>query len=329
MNVEFHYYSIHYLARQAGLDNSFSGLLAAASQYVDASTFPLWFSTPREELGITVTQNYVFWDESVRREIYLPFHFLPGGSADGSSSGTDRHPQGKVNPYTVRPNGDIAKELLIRAFRDKDPFLMGIALHSFADTWAHQNFSGLLEEGNSIKNDSSVLRLPPAGHLQALTQPDEPDRIWFDPRLPEEEQQVDNTRRFIQAGRKIYRYLCIFNNKPYDDEELVLDSMRSIWSGRSREGRLADYTIHWDVPPWDARDWQLEAGAVSRPSVFADIKNYDKVAWAKNEILRTLGEKPPCHHVGSGFYASTLYRWHEAALEHRKRALNALAERGL
>jgi hypothetical protein len=325
MNVEFHYYCLYYLSRQAGLDDRFSGLLAASSQYVDASTFPLSFSTPKKELNITVTQNYVFWDEAVRRDIYLPFHFLPGGQSDGTVAPAS----GRNNPYTVRPNGDIAKGLLIQAFKEKDPYLMGIALHSFADTWAHQNFSGLVEEGNSITTDSSLLRLPPAGHLQALTQPDEPDRIWYDPRLPEHERQINNAQRFIQAGRKIYRYLCIFNNKPYTDEELVMDSMQSIWAGKSREGRLADYTILWDLAPWEARDWQIEAGASSRPSLFADIKNYDKLAWARSEFLKTLGEKPPSYQVDSTFYSSKLYHWHEAAIEHRKRALHALAQRGL
>ena len=325
MNIEFHYYCLYYLSMQAGLDEKFSGLLAASSQYVDASTYPLCFNTPREQLNITVTQNYVFWDEAVRRDIYLPFHFLPGG-ANGTH---DRYTSGTANPYTVRPNGDIAKELVIQAFKEKDPYLMGIALHSFADTWAHQNFSGLVEEGNSIKTDNSMLRLPPAGHLQALTQPDEPDRIWIDPRLPEHERRINNAQRFIQAGRKIYRYLCIFNNKPFSDEDLVLDSMQSIWAGKSKEGRLADYTILWDLAPWEAREWQREAGATYRPSLFADIKNYDKLAWAKSELLKTLGEKPPSHQVDSMFYSSKLYHWHEAAMEHRKRAVHALSKRGL
>ncbi|MFH2115401.1 MAG: DUF6765 family protein [Spirochaetota bacterium] len=325
MNIEFHYFGIYYLCRQAGLDDCFSGLLAASSQYVDASTYPLAFSTPREQLSMTVTQNYVFWDEAVRRDIYLPFHFIPGGMPGG----IDGHPHDKANPYTVRPNGDIAKDLMIQAFKEKDPYLMGIALHSFADTWAHQNFSGLVEEGNSITSDGSMLRLPPAGHLQALTQPDEPDRIWFDPRLPKHERRISNAQRFTQAGRKIYRYLCIYNNKSFSDEELVLDSMQSIWSGTSREGRLADYTIRWDIAPWDARDWQLEAGANPKSSLFSDIKNYDKLAWAKSELLKSIGEKPPVYLVDSGFYSSKLYHWHEAAMEHRKRALHAMSKRGL
>jgi hypothetical protein len=267
----------------------------------------------------------VFWDEAVRRDIYLPFHFLPGGI----TGEPDRYSTSTANPYTVRPNGDIAKELLIQAFREKDPYLMGIALHSFADTWAHQNFSGLLEAGNSIQTDSSMLRLPPAGHLQALTQPDEPDRIWLDPRLPEPERWVNNADRFTQAAKKIYRYLCIYSNKSFGDEELVLDSMQSIWKTKSREERLADYTIRWDLAPWDAREWQLEAGARSRPSLFADIKNYDKLAWAKSELLKSLGEKPPSHQVDSDFYSTKLYHWHEAAMEHRKRALHSLSTRGL
>ena len=325
MNVEFHYYSIYYLCLQAGLDEVFSGILAASSQYVDASTYPLIFSTPRDKLSISVTQNYIFWDEAVRRDIYLPFHFIPGGQLGGQES----YPHEKAGLYTVRPNSEIAKELVIGAFKEKDPYLMGIALHSFADTWAHQNFSGLVEDGNSIRTDSSLLRLPPAGHLQALTQPDEPDRIWLDPRLPVQNQMVNNAARFIQAGQKIYRYLCVFNNKRFDDEELVLDSMRSIWASRSKEERLADYTIRWDIAPWDAKDWQREAGAGFSSSIFGEIKNYDKFSWAKRELMRSVGEPPPSYQVDSRFYSSRLYHWHEAAVEHRKRALQAITQRGL
>jgi hypothetical protein len=147
--------------------------------------------------------------------------------------------------------------------------------------------------------------------------------------LPEHERRINNAQRFIQAGRKIYRYLCIFNNKSFSDEELILDSLQSIWAGTSKEGRLADYTIRWDLAPWEARQWQLEAGASPRPSMFADIRNYDKLAWAKSEILRSMGEKPPGYQVDSAFYSSKLYHWHEAAVEHRKRALHELSKRGL
>lgn len=325
MNVEFHYYCLYYLARQAGLDERFSSILAASSQYVDASTSPQSFSTPREELSITVTQNYVFWDETVRRDMYLPFHFLPGAGKDRPGVS----PSTLSNPYTVHPNGEIARELVIRAFKERDPFLMGIALHSFADTWAHQNFSGLVEEGNSIKTEASLLRLPPAGHLQALTQPDEPGRVWLDPRLPEHERRVDNSKRFLQAGRKIYRYLCVFNGRSFGDEDLVLEDLQSIWAGKSKEERLADYVIRWDLAPWNAREWPLEAGARTGSSSLADIDGYATLSWAKSEILKSLGEKPPSHQVDSNFYTTSLYHWHEAALEHRKRALHALNERGL
>jgi hypothetical protein len=323
MNVEFHYYCIYYLAREAGLTEGFAGTLAAASQFVDSSTAPLAFDAPRGPVGITVTQNYVFWDEAVRRDIYLPFHFLPG----------DPEPElirsGRSNPYAVTANGSLAKALMIQAFKERDPYLMGIAVHTLADTWAHQHFSGQQEDWNRLNQTAAGPGLPPAGHLQALTAPDEPGRVWTDSRLPATETRIDNIQRFRDAARKIYRYLCVFMGKAFHDEELVLDTLVRLWSNPSAEGRLVDYTIEWDIAPWDPNLWPAQAGARITVSWLASVKHYDKLAWAKGELLRALGESPHPHSVGTGFYDSHLYHWHQAAIEHRSRAQAAIKRRGL
>lgn len=327
MNAEFHYYAIYVIAREAGLEEGFAYRMAQASQYVDASLSPLRFDTPRGTVDVAVTQNYVFWDDAIRRDVYLPFHFLPGDPEAAARARID----GEGSPYAVTPNGDLAKKLLEAAFRDKDPYLMGIALHSFADTWAHQNFSGREEAWNDMGGRSAAMGLPPVGHLHAFAWPDEPDRTWTDPRLVPELASVVNRERFYLAARKIFRYLRVFQGKKFDDEELALDGLRAVWASPSRDERLADYTIRWGVMPWNAQDYRIRAGAPEDRSPLSGIRHYDKLTWAKGELLRALspGGPQPAIAVGSGFFESDLFRWHEAAREHRARAQAALGERKL
>jgi len=325
MNVEFHYYAIHALALEAGFGDADAAVLASASQYVDASTTPLAFDAPRGAVRMAVTQNYVFWDESIRRDVYLPFHFLPGDAGESSA----RRADGTRNAYAVTPNGETARELLVAALKERDLYLIGIALHSFADTWAHQNFSGLLEEWNDLDSRSGAFGLPPAGHLQAMTSPDDPARVWEDPRLVPGSRRVVNRERFMAAAKKIFRYLRVYLRRPFDDEDLVLEGLASIWSSPSAEERVADCTIKWGTPPWDPGAWRTEAGAPPDRSPLAGIRHYDKLAWAKSELSRGLSREEAPIRVDSSFYASSLYHWHEAAMEHRSRAQSMLERRGL
>ncbi|TFG84359.1 MAG: hypothetical protein E4H20_03400 [Spirochaetales bacterium] len=326
MNVEFHYYAIYALAREAGFTDDFAFRMACSSQYVDAATSPLSFDAPRGRTEMIVTQNYVFWDDSTRNDVYLPFHFLPGNARAAASLRSDS----TRNPYAVTPNGEIAKRLLTEAFRDKDPYLMGIAAHAFCDTWAHQNFSGLMESWNDLGTGSAAGSLPPAGHLHALAAPDEPDRRWMDSRLKPEARSIVNRDRYREAARKIFRYFRVFLARPFDDDELVVDRLSEIWLEPSREGRLAEYTIRYDATPWDAALWRRSAGAPIDGSALSGIRHYDKYAWAKSELARALrGGEAKIIPVGSELYASDLYRWNEAAIEHRRRAQAAIAAEGL
>ncbi|MBP7264126.1 MAG: hypothetical protein KBB32_08120 [Spirochaetia bacterium] len=325
MNVEFHYYAIHALALEAGFDADTARIMASASQYVDTSTTALAFDAPQGRVDVAVTQNYVFWDDSVRRDIYLPFHFLPGEPQVSSALRKD----GASNPYAVTANSTLAKELLVGAFRDKDPYIMGVALHAFADTWAHQNFAAQSASWNELDSGMSALGLPAAGHLHALSAPDEPDRTWTDSRLVPAKRTVVNTRRFADAARKIFRYFRVFLGKPFDDDDLVVERLASIWADPSRDGRLAEYCIRYDLGPWDAQSWRLAAGAPPDRSPLAGVRHYDKLAWAKAELARALRGGLKAIPVSSSLYQSELYQWHQAATEYRLRAQAALAKRGL
>lgn len=325
MNIEFHYYAVYALALEAGFDDEFAFAMAASSQEVDASTTPVAFDTPDGAFEVPATQNYLFWDDAVMRDVYLPFHFLPGDQAEAAKARAD----GARNKYAVTPNGEPAKELLIAALKEKDPYLIGVALHSFADTWAHQNFCGLLDAHNDLDGRRSAIDLPPAGHLQALARPDDPNAVWEDQRLVPELRRVDNRARFSAAAKKVYRYLRVFLGKPFTDEELVVARLEAIWAKPSKDERLADYVIAYDLRPYERRLWRREAGVPEDSSALASTSAYDKVAWLKAGVEGLAGMGPRRVHAPSSFFSSALYRWTQAALEHRSRAKAILARQGL
>lgn len=321
MNVEFHYYTIYALALEAGLPPDAAGVLAGASQEIDASTTPLRLDGPQGTVEVTVTQNYAFWDQSVGQDVYLPYHFIPGDRLAAAS----RRRDGREHPLAVTPNATIAKELLVMALRDRDLYLAGIAMHSFADTWAHQNFCGIIDDYNNAAEGTG---LPPAGHLQVLTSPDDPAGRWHDGRLVPEYGDIDNRERFAEAAGKLYRYLCVYRGKSFADEQLVIDKLRALWARQNRDERLADYVIGWDIAPWEAGAWRREAGAPVETSALSRVRHYDKLAWAGSVIAGDM-KRPRVVQVDSSVYSSHLYRWNEAALEHRRRAASLMAGAGL
>ena len=90
------------------------------------------------------------------------------------------------------------------ALKTRNLFRIGIALHTYADSWAHQNFSGLLEDWNSVEKRSPV---PAIGHAQAFRKPDDPGLMWSDPRLVPANAHIVNRDRVLAAARMIYKYL--------------------------------------------------------------------------------------------------------------------------
>ena len=57
---------------------------------------------------------------------------------------------GKKNPLSTTPASPNATVVLKKALASGNPYLLGIALHTYADTWSHQNFTGMQEGWNSV-----------------------------------------------------------------------------------------------------------------------------------------------------------------------------------
>lgn len=213
MDTNFHYYAISVLTQLAGFNERESDIIAYASQYVDDATehkpisitgVPTEFSELYDGTSFNPTctahrkiQYLSSFKKDVQRKVYIAFHFIPDKF----------YTDGEYN-YCVVPNGDIARELLddgiVDIFythgkndmeRDRALIKTGIALHSYADTWAHHRFSG---RHNSNDNDISnryILKddkwvkyscckelllniLPDICHTEAAYLPDRSYKTW-------------------------------------------------------------------------------------------------------------------------------------------------------
>jgi hypothetical protein len=326
MNAEFHYYSIYFLCLRAGMPERRCEDIAFASQYVDNAIVAYDIEDGGFSYRSQVTQNYLFWDEDTLKGIYLPFHFVPGDIEAARRERVDK----SASRWTVTPDSPLAKELLIAALKTGDDFRIGIALHAYADTWAHQHFSGRIEEGNALDPSSP---LPPAGHLQALRAPDDAAGRWTDPRLAPGLSRVDNGRRFLAAARKIYRYLRTSLRSGFEEEELVLGELAAAWArypGDMR-ARIASFAVDLGVAPYDRHSYLSRAGIIEDRPEDSSSSGYDKLDWARGELARRAG-------LGSGtrraetrgrFRGSELHRWNEAARAHREFAAALLSREGL
>ncbi len=333
MNIEFHYYAVHYLCTAAGLSAQEAETVAGSSQLVDDILVSLDIHTEVKDYRVQATQNYRFWSAEIQREVYMPFHFVPGDRAKARS---ERN--GDADEGVVTPDSPNARTLLIAALRTDDLFRIGIALHAYADTWAHQHFSGIAGSTNIV--DPASL-LPPAGHLQVLGAPDDPGGTWEDGRLVPDLRTVVNSERFLAAARKIYRFLCTWRRRPFVDEDFVLDALGQIWSGKrpgesaheAKKARIGAYIVDLGIPPRERGLWMTEAG-ISDPARNEDPfgGGYDRLTWLKSTLAGTLfgqeggsrgdsGTAGKLHHTDAGlFFGSRLHRWSEAADAHRTAA---------
>lgn len=154
MEKDFHYFLTYAMAKLTECNQP--DIIAYACQFVDDNNEGQ-FSIDGEEVFfpeklkagggyyypvMTQSLSPKSLDSYVQKYVYIPFHFLPG---DNNVS-----IQGKTNPLSTTPNSGNGNKLLPGALHSDNPYLIGIALHIFADTWSHQNFTGMQEEWNAV-----------------------------------------------------------------------------------------------------------------------------------------------------------------------------------
>lgn len=201
MQIDFHHAVTYVVARLAGFDEREAGIVAYAAQYVDDATNSglVAFTNGAMYKRISSahrTLDYRNFKELANHRVWLPFHFLPGNG--GMPAGTE--PRGTfIEKLRCIPDSPVARDMLRACIAAREApgglHRLGITMHVYADTWAHQGFAGVNHEVNEAKHlvgadgepDTPLIdRLMnrfigealPLGHGAVLSNPDKPWLKW-------------------------------------------------------------------------------------------------------------------------------------------------------
>lgn len=240
MDVDFHYGTIYVLARWAKFCAANSHVIACSSQMVDDNFDDNPFSDAAEEANIAQGINVRYSCQNVwnnvtgkgNAEIWVPFHFLPGmqGETDAERLICKKH----------SILSEALKNRLLETTLDnaRFGFRLGVGLHVFADTWAHQEFAGINNTINEVQNlifssqgslvqkvlsdlanDSFVEKVSkfmtsvlPLGHAAAVHCPDMPYLWWKSGERFSDGRK--NWDEFMEASEEIFRILQAVSCEP-------------------------------------------------------------------------------------------------------------------
>lgn len=233
MQIDFHYNTIRILTEKVGFSSEDAQIIAYASQYIDDAVdhkkmnveghldiLSKRFAGNTFDPICTAHKGLQFikaFKEGVQNKIYIPFHFLPNFD--------------DKDDFIVKSNGKASKKLVQSAVvelsksqgekRIMNLIRLGIALHTYADSWAHQNFSG---RHNPTENNIGKIELfkdgkweriarlkqfeynslPDIGHAEAASYPDQSHLKWrFVKEANNQLYERDNTELFLEAAEQI------------------------------------------------------------------------------------------------------------------------------
>ncbi len=157
MQIDGHHTGTYVAARAAGFPHDEAARIAYAAQYVDDATNAgsicfknseyMYFRIASAHRMIDY-QNLI---EVANHLVWLPFHFLPGNG--GLPAGQEPN-DGELEKLICRPDSHVARDMLRASFADRNSerglHRLGIAMHVYADTFAHQGFVGALHRANKV-----------------------------------------------------------------------------------------------------------------------------------------------------------------------------------
>lgn len=285
MTKDSHYYAILAFARALGFKKSIAHQIAYASQFVDdAKINHITLSRNFEDLDYTlINKEPSFYNMSTchsyfRMKTYnyaamtantSAFHFVPGCSG-----------RTFTRKMRCKQKTPVITEIINQALPEADPVKFGMLLHSFADTFAHQGFSGLISRVNDISKCKAKIKvhgenffkkwgrriapktydkcfdliIPAYGHGQAASFPDQPYLKWeyIYEYLDEKNElniftKIDNRRRFILAFYEIQQLLEKYLEKhpEYRDNDFEPISCKLCYKTIIKQGTVKERIKNW------------------------------------------------------------------------------------
>lgn len=254
MEIDFHHAVTYVLARLAGFNAGDAGIIAYSSQYVDdsVSDCPVMFDNGAIYKPICSAHkalDYHNFDNLSNHLVWVPFHFLPANCLKKAGE-CDEEFYLKI---ICRPNSFIADDMVKECIRGKEEpnalYRLGITLHTYADTWAHQGFSGIQHYSNRVQyleNDETSKKLidkvekyfsnifdnelgkffdeiAPIGHGAVLSFPDKPYLKWSYKDYSGKLIERDNSLIFLDAAKSIFSVMQRFRAGDYYASTVNLD----------------------------------------------------------------------------------------------------------
>ncbi len=353
MQLDMHYYGTYAMARMAGLKPATCKIIATASQFVDdnAAKSHIEFQDggriDAEATAHHVSNVISNRDAEDQRQVWVPFHFLPGN-------------QGKSFSHRLicRENSKIARELVEHhlgyAEHPAGVCLIGVTAHVYADTFSHFGFSGVGSRYNKVDNDSFKFekKLDPdledylknkekaffrrhgkgggfianikswlaetvsgaLGHGAVATYPDRPYLKWsFKYEYPKKRLvQRDNSKHFLKGCEALHNMFARFgqtNPAHSDGDGVAFNAIRAVVrSILAHEDRMEGRIKKWRT---DAKDGRIG------PADFK-IPLYKPEVWMKQSATLNSSEK------STAALRSNLFRFYQAASIHRQYVLREL-----
>lgn len=336
MQIDFHHAVTYVAARIAGFKHEEADIIAYAAQYVDDATCNGAVCFDNDAMYLRISSAHKLFDkenfdEVENRQVWLPFHFLPGNggqSAGGKTEGTF------INKLVCLPNSPVALEMVRAAIlgQDKSYHLhrLGITMHVYADTWAHQGFAGVQHDINNVEDaeetDGSGVfgklitflldvldkAVPPLGHGRANVLPDMPFLAWQFKNGRGETISRDNTDLFCTAADAICRRMQEYRRHGgatveitgigTDDMQIIRELFSSI---RKKEGEKR----HWE---WVQA---IKKGRFSFGGASISYDEDEEKSW-KAQALGTADDLPE-YPYNESFLASNWKMFHDALQLHR------------
>jgi hypothetical protein len=305
VQIDFHYCTIRVIAEKTGFSAEDSQIISYASQHVDDAVdhekmnidghldiLSRRFSDKTFDpictahKGLQLLQDF---QEAVQNKIYIPFHFLP--ELEISSD------------LKVVQNCSLSKKLVRQALaelskstgeqRVMNLVRLGITLHTYADSWSHQHFSG---RHSSLDNDIRDIEtcnhdawkkipllsqieynsLPDIGHAEAASFPDQSHLKWrYVKESDGKTYERDNPQLFIDAAEHIFDIL-----KGIKHENIWKEIKTKLIECFSFEAETLDekFQKFQRIFPeigfyYDEKQWRNEAlNVVERSKLFKQIK---------------------------------------------------------
>lgn len=322
MDIEFHYYITHIIARRAGFTKKDAYLIAYSSQYVDDNDIAFTVNKGQPEQYsnfISQTMN-ILEPKKKLLKIYPAFHFIPGDP----SGETTRRRDGKQHILNTTPDNPIAQQMLQNAFKADESIRMyqiGIATHAFADTWAHQNFIGWYDDFNAV----GEIRIPIIGHADAKHDPDYPAHLWKDKRLIPGKTHINNIDRFMSAGARLYEEYRGYLGEAASDngwEQLETDLVNAIGiihpDGEKKADRVDRYQATANIEPYSESKWFDEA-------IRTKVRGLKDSTEGLTKEYLTFFRDQYFWRDASSFRNTNWYRFQQAVKQHENEALELLS----